>query len=143
VFGRLLHKRGQKGAFYRRPLAGGIRYGDQVLGINTIKGHMKEATGLAGLIGNFTNHSGKRTCATQLYQAGVDGQIELAISPKQLFGYISVQILCFKSVGSKDNEICGCAHSCYEPRTLEKQHSRKPSNFNFLHLCFLFQTLKV
>ena len=28
----------------------------------------------AGLKGNFTNHSGKRTCATQLYIAGVDEQ---------------------------------------------------------------------
>ena len=61
---------GHRGAFYRRPLAVGIRYGEQVLGINKIKGLMKEITGKAGLVGNFTNHSGKRTSATQLYQAG-------------------------------------------------------------------------
>ena len=65
---------GHRGAFYRRPLAVGIRYGEQVLGINKIKELMKEITGKAGLVGNFTNHSGKRTCATQLYQAGVDEQ---------------------------------------------------------------------
>ena len=65
---------GHRGAFYRRPLAVGIRYGEQVLGINKIKGLMKEIIGQAGLVGNFTNHSGKRTCATQLYQAGVDEQ---------------------------------------------------------------------
>ncbi|XP_078330429.1 uncharacterized protein LOC111100766 [Crassostrea virginica] len=65
---------GHRGAFYRRPLAVGIRYGEQVLGINKIKGLMKEITGKAGIVGNFTNHSGKRTCATQLYQAGVDEQ---------------------------------------------------------------------
>jgi hypothetical protein len=59
------------GAFYRRPLAGATRYGDQVLGINKIKGLMKELTGQAGVVGNFTNHSGKRTCAIQLHQAGV------------------------------------------------------------------------
>lgn len=35
---------------------------------------MKEIAGKAGLEGNFTNHSGKRTCATQLYQAGIDEQ---------------------------------------------------------------------
>ena len=35
---------------------------------------MKEITGKPGLVGNFTYHSGKRTCATQLYQAGVDEQ---------------------------------------------------------------------
>ena len=28
----------------------------------------------AGISGNFTNQSGKRTCATTLYQAGVDEQ---------------------------------------------------------------------
>jgi hypothetical protein len=39
---------GQRGAFYRRPLAGGIRYGDQVLGINKLKGLMNEHTGQAG-----------------------------------------------------------------------------------------------
>lgn len=65
---------GRRGAFYRRPLASGIKYSEQVLGINKIKGLMKEITGNAGLVGNFTNHSGKRTCATQLYQAGVDEQ---------------------------------------------------------------------
>lgn len=65
---------GHRGAFYRRPLASGIKYSEQVLGINKIKGLMKEITGNAGLVGNFTNHSGKRTCATQLYQAGVDEQ---------------------------------------------------------------------
>jgi hypothetical protein len=27
-----------------------------------------------GLVGNFTNHSGKRTCASQLYSAGMDEQ---------------------------------------------------------------------
>lgn len=55
-------------------MASGIKYSEQVLGINKIKGLMKEITGNAGLVGNFTNHSGKRTCATQLYQAGVDEQ---------------------------------------------------------------------
>jgi hypothetical protein len=35
---------------------------------------MKEITCKAGLEGNFTNHSGKRTCATQLYHAGIDEQ---------------------------------------------------------------------
>ncbi|KAK3107796.1 hypothetical protein FSP39_022395 [Pinctada imbricata] len=69
---------GNEGPFYRRPLAGSgsvsVRYGEQVLGINKLKGLMKEITGKAELQGNFTNHSGKRTCATQLYHAGVDEQ---------------------------------------------------------------------
>ena len=61
---------GHRGAFYRRPLTVGIRYGEQVLGINKIKGLMKEITGQAGLVGNFTNHSGKRTCATHCIKLG-------------------------------------------------------------------------
>ena len=44
---------GHRGAFYQRPLAVGIRYGEQVLGINKIKGLMKEITGQAGLVGNY------------------------------------------------------------------------------------------
>ncbi|XP_062598901.1 uncharacterized protein LOC134260347, partial [Saccostrea cucullata] len=66
------------GLFYRRPLAVAgpvcVRYGEHVLGVNKLKGLMKEITGKAGLKGNFTNHSGKRTCATQLYHAGIDEQ---------------------------------------------------------------------
>lgn len=35
---------------------------------------MKEICQKAGLVGNYTNHSGKRTCATSLYKAGLDEQ---------------------------------------------------------------------
>ena len=35
---------------------------------------MKVICQKGGLQGNFTNHSGKRTCATQLYTANVDEQ---------------------------------------------------------------------
>ncbi|KAL5015051.1 hypothetical protein ScPMuIL_009321 [Solemya velum] len=35
---------------------------------------MKVICARVGLEGNYTNHSGKRTCATQLYMAGVDEQ---------------------------------------------------------------------
>ena len=35
---------------------------------------MKEMCQKAGLVGNYTNHSGKRTCATSLYKAGLDEQ---------------------------------------------------------------------
>lgn len=51
-----------------------VQYGEQVLGVNKSKGLMKEIKGKAGLYGNFRNHSGKRACATQLYQDGIDGQ---------------------------------------------------------------------
>lgn len=35
---------------------------------------MKEMCAAGGLKGNFTNHSGKRTCATQMYLSGIDEQ---------------------------------------------------------------------
>ncbi|CAC5413268.1 unnamed protein product [Mytilus coruscus] len=66
------------GNFYRRPLKGipgtPIRYGNQPLGINKLKSFMKVICTKAGLSGYFTNHSCKRTCATQLYNTGVDEQ---------------------------------------------------------------------
>nr|XP_019920759.2 uncharacterized protein KIAA1958 [Crassostrea gigas] len=61
---------GNTGAFYRRPLPPTdeeqIRFGQQVVGVNKLKSFMKTITQKGGLKGNFTNHSGKRTCATQL-----------------------------------------------------------------------------
>lgn len=67
-----------EGPFYHRPLAISdnvcVRYGEQVLGVNKLKGLMMEIAGKEGMEGNFTNYSGKRTCATQLYQAGIDEQ---------------------------------------------------------------------
>uniref|UniRef100_K1QLG6 Uncharacterized protein n=1 Tax=Magallana gigas TaxID=29159 RepID=K1QLG6_MAGGI len=50
------------------------KYSEQVLGINKIKGLIKEIITNVELVGNFKNHSGKRACATQLYLAGVDEQ---------------------------------------------------------------------
>ncbi|XP_062606633.1 uncharacterized protein LOC134268405 [Saccostrea cucullata] len=64
-----------RGAFYRRSLHGyPIRYGEQPIGINKLKNFMKIICERGGLKGNYTNHSGKRSCATQLYMAGVDEQ---------------------------------------------------------------------
>ena len=59
-------------AFYRRPLAGlPIRYGNQVIGVNKHKNMIKVIWAHAELPWNYTSHSGKRTCVTQLYMAGV------------------------------------------------------------------------
>jgi len=51
-----------------------MRYGNQVLGINKLKRIIKIVCQRAGLQGNFSNHSGKKTCATQLYTADIDEQ---------------------------------------------------------------------
>ncbi|XP_061176185.1 uncharacterized protein LOC133185143 [Saccostrea echinata] len=66
------------GPFYRRPLPPlgdvKIRYSHQNVGINKLKNFMKVIAEKGDLSGNFTNHSGKRTCATQMYIAGVPEQ---------------------------------------------------------------------
>ncbi|XP_045167184.2 uncharacterized protein KIAA1958 homolog [Mercenaria mercenaria] len=69
-----LNALGLSGPFYRRPLnksEGHLRYGEQVVGINKLKTFMKDICSSAGLEGRYTNHSGKKTCATTLYQGGI------------------------------------------------------------------------
>ena len=63
-------------ALNRGTLAGlPIRYGNQVIGVNKHKNMIiKVIWAHAELSGNYTNHSGKSTCVTQLYMAGVDEQ---------------------------------------------------------------------
>ncbi|KAK3107750.1 hypothetical protein FSP39_021374 [Pinctada imbricata] len=77
-FSLYLDSLGNEGSFYRRPLPGSsespIRYGNQVVCINKLKVFMKTICSLGGLKGNFTNHSGKRTCATQWYTSGIEEQ---------------------------------------------------------------------
>ncbi|CAC5384606.1 unnamed protein product [Mytilus coruscus] len=73
-FETYLNALGNDGFFYRKPLTSGIRYGKQPLSVNKLESLMKEMCGKAGLKGNFTNHSGKRSCATSLYKAGLDEQ---------------------------------------------------------------------
>lgn len=74
LFEKYLQALGHRGFFYRRPLSDGIRYSEAVVGINKIKTFMATICKKAGIEGNFTNHSGKRTCATSLYDAGIDEQ---------------------------------------------------------------------
>ncbi|VDI13384.1 Hypothetical predicted protein [Mytilus galloprovincialis] len=66
------------GVFYRKPLISDVQdkhcCGKSALGVNKLNGLMREMCEKGGLVGNFTNHSGKRTCATALYQAGIDEQ---------------------------------------------------------------------
>jgi hypothetical protein len=65
---------GGKDTFYRRPLPGKLEFSKQPVGVNKLSKIIKNMCQQAGLVGNFSNHSGKRTCATSLYQAGFDEQ---------------------------------------------------------------------
>ena len=64
------------GPFYRRAFDTNNQksFGKQCLGVNKLSQLMKCMCEEAGIKGNFTNHSGKRTCATQLYQCGIEEQ---------------------------------------------------------------------
>jgi hypothetical protein len=63
-------------SLYRRPLpqlpGKPIRFSNQKIGVNKLKTFMKTICEKGGLTGHYTNHSGKRTCATQLYNQNVD-----------------------------------------------------------------------
>ena len=48
---------------------------DQPYGINKVKGTVKEICRQAGIIGKFTNHSLRATCATRMYHSNVPEQI--------------------------------------------------------------------
>ena len=64
------------GYFYRRPLIGSpTRYSVQVIGKNRLALIVKNFCHKAGFEGNFTNHSGKVTCATELFSNNIDEQL--------------------------------------------------------------------
>lgn len=45
-----------------------------MVGVNKLRSFIKNKPQNGGLKGNFSNHSGKRACATQLYMNGVSEQ---------------------------------------------------------------------
>lgn len=63
-------------AFYRRPLRGSPpRFSSQVVGIHTLEKIVPDFCKQAGFTGRFTNHSGKVTFATLLFEENVDEQL--------------------------------------------------------------------
>lgn len=65
-----------EGPFYRRPLPGSpAKYSIQVIGVNKLSIIVKTFCGKAGFEGYYTNHSGKVTCATELFNNNIDEQL--------------------------------------------------------------------
>lgn len=66
---------GESQAFYRRPLENGLdnelQFSQQPIGLDKLSSIMKAMFLEEDIAGYYTNHSGKRTLATTLYQAGV------------------------------------------------------------------------
>ena len=78
LFSEYLARIGEKsGPFYRRPVKNSDppKFTKQVLGRNTLSTIVKRFCEEAGFQGNYTNHSGKVTCATTLFRSGVDEQL--------------------------------------------------------------------
>ena len=74
LFEKYLNALSNRGFFFRRPLKDGLRYSEVVVGINKLKTFVSTMFKRAGIEGNLTNHSGKRTCATMLFDLGIDEQ---------------------------------------------------------------------
>lgn len=66
-------------------------FSTQCIGRNKLAGLIKEMCQKAGLKGNFTNHSGKVTCATGLFEASVDEQLIMSQT-----GHRSTAVRCYK-----------------------------------------------
>ena len=114
---------GNDGWFYRKSLSVGIRYGKQSLEVNKLEGLMKEMCQKAGLVGNYTNHSVKRTCVTSLYKAGLDQK-----SIMDRTGHRSTAVRGYKSktdeVEQKVSEVLNPPKSC--ERDLKVAAARTP-----------------
>ena len=64
------------GPFYWRPASGSaVAFTKQVIGKNALNNLVKTFCEEAGLQGYFTGHSGKVTCATELFSANIDEQL--------------------------------------------------------------------
>ena len=66
----------QIGPFYRKPVGDDPpKFSKQVVGKNKLGSLVKEMCSRAGFTGRYTNHSGKVTCATELFAHNVDEQL--------------------------------------------------------------------
>ena len=79
IYSSYLEAIGNTGVFYRRPLPG-KRFSKQPMGVNKLSIIVKSMCKNANIPGYFTNHSGKRTCATALFREGVDEQLIIMFS---------------------------------------------------------------
>ena len=72
-----------KDIFYLKPFPqpqSGCWYFNRPIGHNILRDTVKRLCGSIGLEGFFTNHSLRRTCATRLFQKGVEEQQIMSIT---------------------------------------------------------------
>jgi hypothetical protein len=65
------------GPFYRRPSQSLLQpsFTKHVVGKNMLSGLVKQFCSEAGYEGHYTGHSGKVTCATELFKHNIDKQL--------------------------------------------------------------------
>ena len=78
IFSTYLSLVPRSGPFYRRAIKGSAappKFSQQVVGKHTLQTIVKRFCAQAGFVGNYTNHSGKVTCATTLFIKNFDEQL--------------------------------------------------------------------
>ena len=93
IYSSYLEAIGNTGVFYQRPLPG-KRFSKQPMGVNKLSIIKSMMCQNANIPGYFTNHSGKRTCATALFR-GFDEQLICSRT-----GYRSTAVRAYKQQSS-------------------------------------------
>ena len=83
------------GPFYRCPIKGSSPpcFSLQVVGKNTLQTIVKHICEEAGFIGNYTNHSGKVTCAMIFFSKNFDEQSDRQDTDQKQFRHTNGQVL--------------------------------------------------
>ena len=77
LFSKYLSLIPSSGPFYRRSIQNlnPPKFSQQVIGRNKLANIVRDFCEAASFSGNYTNHSEKGTCATSLFQSGIDEQL--------------------------------------------------------------------
>ena len=76
-------------------------YGEQVIGINSIKKVVRNLLGRANIEGYFMNHSLRRTGGSHLFQAGIERKIV-----KEFTGHVSDAIDSYQLTSDEQRQAC-------------------------------------
>ena len=127
----------QSGPFYRKPVGDNPpKFSKQVIGKNKLSTLVKEMCTQAGFSGNYTNHSGKVTCATQLFAHNVDEQLIMRQT-----GHRSSAVRSYKRPGASHDEVVSSilqpppakqkaqsSSECWQPPLRKGKENLQPPN---------------
>ena len=109
----------KSGPFYRRLIKNSSppKFSRQWLGRNTLATIVKSFCIKAGFTGNYTNHSGKVTCATSLFRSEVDEQLI-----KKQTGHQSDSVRAYKRTSSEQDAMVSNILQPPQPKKPEKEN---------------------